>query len=449
VQVSALREAIANRDLLSFEQQLRTMVELEAKHHYFLADEERVVPALIRCLDGVSRSCAAAAKLRWSDVQALASDAQVLASAGALSSLRDHDAVEIRRMIDTNLEAARHYAGTRLPDSDHYGIAPIATAISAEINAPNSNIALVLIKMRDLGEMGRASHSASPTSDSITRTCLLDALLLGTIGTLLQQSDILVRDADVAIQLHLDPEIIKASGGVLIKVRPMLDAALARIFPNQSLAEVISSVADAWSDSPLVMPGAFLLSNLYLLRDRPPPDFHSIVVALESAPTYFADELAIARMNLCAACLASGQIDRYRPLIEKCLEHLRSKEAGSFYSDGVRELQAMYKLAVGDRVNAVSMLEELGATATVYAVKLSALRILEMHYARQRTTTEFIRVQSALKASATQKGFAILEEAMAAAAQRNIMFTWWYFVSLPSRRKFWPFVRAMFAPSIT
>ncbi|HET8796514.1 MAG TPA: hypothetical protein VFO89_02430, partial [Thermoanaerobaculia bacterium] len=177
----------------------------------------------------------------------------------------------------------------------------------------------------------------------------------------------------------------------------------------------------------------------------PPVEYYQAERVLASAPRYFDEELAITRLNLCAACFRPGELDRYQPLIERLIADLDSHRVGRFYSEGVMQLVAAYELVFGDAATAICTLESLGTSAQVYPVKQSSLRTLEMIYARNRDTINFLRIKSALTAAAVSKGMTFVDEAMAAAAQRTLSFARWYFVSLPAKRVYWPSIRVPFA----
>jgi hypothetical protein len=448
--LATLFHSIADRDLLVFERELTALADAEAHGHYFLADEERSAPDLVRCLQLMRDSCASAASLNWQETSRLAGEARALATSGALSLLRHAEVVECLRMMDDNFDAGSHYSGPRLPPDDLYQVGAVAAAIASQINDPQVSIAPVLLSLGEITALSNAETGSISDDVGRTRACLLDTLVVGVVGTLLQQADVVVRDPDVARLFHLDPSLIaSAQEGVLIKVRPLLEARLAQLFGGRSISELIETIASNWSRSNSVVPAALLSVNISLLRDKPPAEYYGAIRTLASAGEYFTDELAIARMNLCRACLKTGELERYRPLIEKCLRDLERMANGFFFSDGIRQLQASYALSLPDQQRALTLLEDLASSATVYAVRYSTLHTLETYYARAQAAADFIRIKATQRSSARLKGFAVLEEAMAAAAQREVMLTQWYFIGLPSKRKYWPFVSTVFSSATT
>lgn len=447
-QVAEVALAISNRSRLDFEAALRRMELLDRTEHTFLIAEERYVPKMVRCLRHLVDCCNHASAMEWVSASENCTAGLKLLADDAVTALDEADQQEIENTFRVNQRASEAYAGTRQLPVDEYGLHDLAARVAGIANDATTSPLAGLALLRRVAELAAAAATSSQaTLRAEVRHCLLDSLLVGTIGVLHEQGEAIVRDSESASALGLDPRLVSNGRTAVARLEPIVAAVIQDIFGGASVDDVVQSVTNRWDGSRLSLPPALLDVNVNLFRRAQPPAYADAERKLASASRYWEDELAVTRINICIAAFMHWSGGRYAPRVATALADLAPHISGKFYSDAVRQLTAVYAL-LGGNSSALTDLEDLAASSSVLPVRKSTLDTLLWWYAKHRAFWDFKRINDTLRAVSATKGSVVSESKMEAVANRGVAVAKWYFITLPAGRVYQEWYPAAFSTAV-
>lgn len=401
---------------------------------------------LVQTLVSQFRAGRAAADGEWAHARSVLQEAEpALARVMASPSLEQRDREILSTVSSVNkIASIRYCERPPLGDDDPYQLCGIADQVHAAINDCAISPARAIGSFSDLLELAQEASLNGRDADAAkaVRGCLLDTLVLGCTGLLIEQRlvvSISKAEGD-AISAILARRNVTADLGETADVAALAGAVVAGSLRAPDHRAACREIAARWERvDGLIMPTVFLRANWDMLCGSPGPQLESCEETLRGAENYFADELAVVRLNRAGGILNRGLLATERAEFAELEGSLRRVGRDAFYYDGIREVTALGLLHAGEWDRAMGVLESLAATSTVFPVRASAARKLLSLYARAGDSLSFTRVQQTLAAMLRRKGVEETRAEMQAVAVSQLRCTPWFFLSLPVRKRYYPY----------